>query len=535
MTEELYVLPASFGQRRLWLAEQTQPNTPLYTMSTALRLRGELDVSALSRAMTDVVTRHEVLRSVLRLGGAEVTQVVRAAEPVKITVTEVDGGLDAAVAEAGRLALHPFDLGAGPLLRTHLLRVAQDDHILQIVMHHSVVDGESTRVLLHELTTLYAAHRDGTTSSLAELPLQYADFAVWQQQQLDSGVLDDQVEYWRERLAGVKELRLPTDHPRPVSPTFAAATAPIKVPAIAVRQLKALAGQGTTAPMVALAAYAVLLSRWSGQDEVVVAVPVAGRSEVELEPLVGFFVNTVAVRVDLSGDPSFGDVLAQVRDRCVEAYAKADVPFEFLVERLRPDRRAGLLPLAQTMLTVQSTAVSEAVGIPGATVTPITMAQNHLVFDVKLDVSEQDDALTGVLVARTELFDEQTIELAARSFANVLRAAATAPGAAVSSLPCPIASARRVSDVDTEVVAEAAAPQGESGGVPNSPAEHLLTRLWREVLELDGVGVDDEFYASGGNSLRAVRIVMQAREVGVELPMNVLLGEHTIRQLAAAL
>ncbi|MEW2501001.1 condensation domain-containing protein [Amycolatopsis sp. NPDC047767] len=532
MTDELYVLPASFGQRRLWLAEQARPDTSLYTMSTALRLRGALDVSALQRALTEVVSRHEVLRSVLRLTGTEVSQVVRAPEPLKITVVEVGGGMDAVVAEAERLAAVPFDLGAGPLLRCHLLRAGEDDHVLQLVVHHSVVDGESTQVLLAELTALYAAFVEGTEPELPELPLQYADYALWQQGRLDSGALDEQLEYWRERLAGLGELRLPADHARPATPTFASTTAPVKIPAAAIRRLREAVGAGVTAPMIALAAYAVVLARWSGQDDVVVAVPVGGRTEVELEPLIGFFVNTVAVRVDLSGDPSFEAVLRQVRDASVAAYARADLPFEHLVEQLQPERRAGVLPIAQTMLTVQPSAVAGGFAIPGVAAEPVALAQDRLVFDVKLDVAELDDALSGVLIGRTELFDPDTIALAARSFTNVLRSAATAPGTAVSALPCPIAGRTGVSTVE-----EAAAPvaAGTGDGTPASPAEHLLVRLWREVLELDEVGVDDEFYASGGNSLRAVRIVMQAREVGVELPMTVLLGEHTIRQLAAAL
>ncbi|MEV4603150.1 condensation domain-containing protein [Amycolatopsis sp. NPDC049253] len=532
MTEELYVLPASFGQRRLWLAEQTRPDTSLYTMGTALRLRGALDVPALERALTEVVARHEVLRSVLRLTGAEVSQVVRAPEPVKITTVEVGGGLDAVVAEAGRLAAVPFDLGAGPLLRCHLLWVGDDDHLLQLVVHHSVLDGESTQVLLGELTTLYRAFVEGTEPELPELPLQYADYALWQQGRLDSGALEDQLAYWRGRLAGAEELRLPADHPRPAVPTFASATAPVRIPAAAIRRLRETVAAGVTTPMIALAAYAVVLARWSGQDDVVVAVPVGGRTEVELEPLIGFFVNTVAVRVDLAGDPSFEAVLRQVRDASLAAYAHAELPFEHLVDQVRPDRRAGVLPIAQTMLTVQPTAVSGGFAVPGVRAEPVPLPQDRLVFDVKLDVAEQDDALTGVLIGRTELFDPETIALAARSFTNVLRSAATAPGTAVSALPCPIAGRAGVT-----TVAEPAAPAaaGDGDGTPSTPAEHLLAGLWREVLELAEVGVDDEFYASGGNSLRAVRIVMQAREAGVELPMNVLLGEHTIRGLAAAI
>lgn len=526
MTEDLYVLPASFGQKRLWLLEQVQPDTPLYTMAAALHLRGPLDTEALNRALTAVVERHEVLRTVLRLEGGDVVQVIRAPEPVAVEVSTVDGDVAAAVARAEELAAIPFDLAVGPLLRCHLLRLSEREHVLLNVVHHTVADGWSMGVLLNELITLYA----DPAAELPELTVQYADYSVWQQEQLDSGELDDQVEHWREELDGVQALRLPADHATPT--TFGAHTVPVEIPAAVVRQLRLVGPNGVTASMVAMAAYAAMLSRWSRQTDLVVGIPVAGRGEVELEPLVGFFVNTLPIRLDLGGDPTFLDLLTRVRDRCLTAYGNADVPFELLVEELKPDRRPGRLPLAQTMLAINNTTPPLATDVQGLAIEPVPLPAAFTHFDITADLSEHQDALTGTLSLSADLFTEDSATLAAKSLTTILRAAVISPGTRLADLPCPIADARPLDDAplpETPVTPQAVEVGDPS---PRTPVELLLTRLWAEVLEVDVVNVHQEFYASGGNSLRAVRVVMRAREMGVELPVELVLGEHTIRQLA---
>ncbi|MET7638014.1 condensation domain-containing protein [Streptomyces sp. NPDC005438] len=543
MTEELFALPSSFGQRRLWLVEQaTQGNTALYTMRAALRLRGRIDPDALRHALTTVVERHEVLRTVLRLNGTDIAQVVYAPGPVDLPVREVSGGLEGAVATADELSREPFDLAQGPLLRCTLLKLADDDHVLLALVHHSVCDGLSLRVLLHELTLLYAPSLAGTPHTLEELPIQYADYAVWQAEQVTSGELDGQLDYWGTRLAGVRDLRLPTDRRAGAHRDWTAVSAPVKVAAPVVRQLRlTTASTGVTATMVALAAYGVVLSRWSGQQDLVVGMPVAGRGDVALEALVGFFVNTLPVRLDLSGDPTFAELLGQVRDRCVEAYSNADVPFELMVERAHADRRAGRLPLAQTLLNVQQPAPLGLAEIAGVELEPVDLPDASLHFDVVADLSEKNDAIGGHVSLAADLFTEETARLVATSLTNVLRAAAAAPSTPVSALPCPVADAFAARD-RTEVEDppadeyEGAHPGGSapsSDGLPRTPAEHLLTQLWREALEAPRVGVHDEFYALGGNSMRAVRIVMAAREHGLELPLDRMLGRHTIHDLLA--
>jgi hypothetical protein len=531
LSQELYVLPAAFGQQRLWLLEQIHPETALYSEAIGLRLTGPLDPAALSAALTGIVERHEVLHTVLRLDGAEVAQVVLEPEPVKLAAEEIDGGLPAALAAAQELAGQPFDLAAGPLLRHRLLRVSPDDHLLVVVVHHAVSDGWSTGVMLGELTTRYAAAAGGDTAELPDLPVQYADFAAWQRQRWTDGELAGQLGYWRDHLSGVEPLRLPSDHRTATAGT--SVHADLRLPAAMVTQLRAVApDQDVTPFMVALTAYAVVLARWTRQDDVVIGLPFAGRSRPELEELVGFFVNTLPVRVDLTGHPGFLDLLGQVREGCLGAYLNAEVPFEMLVEELKPQRRAGQMPLAQTMLAVNNTPLPASVRVAGLTIEPVHVLQTQPQFAVTVDLTGTGDALTGAVVLDADLFAQETADLLAASIRSVLRGAAASPSTAVSALPCPIAEARAAAPEQEEPLTVRVAT---ADGTPQTPAEILLCRLWTEILELDTVGVDDEFYAKGGNSLRAVRVVMRAREMGLDVPMEQVLGDHTIRDLARAL
>lgn len=527
MTGEMYVLPASFGQERLWLLDRTQPGAPVHNISGVLRLRGPLEVDRLERCLDEVVERHEVLRTTLRLDGDGVAQAIRAGSDVRLERTEVVGGAADALGLAVAIEREPFDLGAGPLLRCHLLRLAAEDHMLVVVLHHAVSDGWSMGILLQELSARYAGRAEDVAPELA---VQYADYAVWQRELVDSDGLDTQLAYWRDRLAGAPPLRLPADHPGSVAPTYTAHVLPVEVPA---DQVWAARGQATSF-MVTLAAFAVVLARWSGQTDVLVALPVAGRAQVELEPLIGFFVNTLPLRVELTADMDFAALLEQVRVRCLEAYANADVPFELLVERLRPARRAGQVPLAQAMLALNNTPMPPLTAIPGVAAELVELPTTHVQFDVLVDLVETPAGLRGTVALHRDTFGPQTAELVAASLSAVLAAAATAPDTPVGALPCPIGAGRAwpgppVLAPDDPVAVES------TGEPPSTPAEHLLTRLWTEVLERESVGVTDEFYAQGGNSMRAVRVVTRARELGLELPIELVLGEHTIRDLAAAL
>lgn len=512
---ETFMLPASFGQERLWLHEQSGLREQIYNIAGGLRFRGALDVDLLRRCLSAIVERHEVLRTVFRLSGGEVVQVVAPSAEVDVRLVQASGDLDPVLRE---LSHEPFDLAEGPLFRCHLLDLGTGEHILYVVLHHIVSDGRSRDVLLGELSELYAAGEAGREPKLPELEIQYGDFAAWQRKVLESEALDDQLAHWRERLVGVPDLLLPQDHTRPPRPTYAVGSADVAVSAQVVERLHRAAG-GLTPFMIAVAGYAALLGRWSGQSSVVVAMPVSGREEPELQGLVGFFVNTVPVRIDLDGDPSLAELLRHTRERCLEAFANASVPFERIIDDVRPQRGGGRLPLARAWAVLQET-----VDMPPLFGRDVTLVlppgEEHSPFDVLLELWSEGGALTGRLSCAADAFTRGTARDLARTFEAIMQAPATTT---LAELPFLV----RQSDPVTEPEA-GRAPAGE----PDSAVEQLLARLWTEVLEVDDVSVEDEFYAAGGNSLRAIQVMTRAREHGVEVPVDTVLGEHTIRDLA---
>ncbi|HEU4593896.1 MAG TPA: condensation domain-containing protein, partial [Pyrinomonadaceae bacterium] len=337
--------PLSFAQQRLWFLDQLEPGSVAYNMPTALRLTGRLDVPTMERTFGEIVRRHEVLRTRFVEVDDSPVQVITPASEVSLPLTDLghlaEGEREA---EAQRLtqeeARRPFDLAAGPLLRAALLRLSEEEHILLVTMHHIVSDGWSMGVLVREMTTLYSAFTSGEESPLEELSIQYADYAAWQRQYLSGEVLDAQLSYWRTQLGGAPALlELPTDRPRPPAQTYRGARHSFTIPAELTSHLTALSQEeGCTLFMTLLAGWQALLSRYSNQEEVVVGTPIANRTRVETEGLIGFFVNTLALRTDLSGEPSFRELLGRVREVTLGAYAHQEVPFERLVEELQPER-----------------------------------------------------------------------------------------------------------------------------------------------------------------------------------------------------
>ncbi|GGL99295.1 condensation domain-containing protein [Micromonospora yangpuensis] len=538
MSDDAYLLPASFGQERLWLVEQLQPGSPLYHVPATARLRGPLDVAVLQRCLTEIVERHEALRTVLRMEQGAVCQLIRDSVPVPLEVVEPVDDASAAVAAAVR---EPFDVGVGPLIRCRLLRLAPQEHLLVIVVHHAVADGWSLGVLVRELGVLYAAHREGTPVEMPELAVQYADFAVWQRETAGSESLTRQLDFWRGQLAGAAPLRLPPDLPYPAEPQATAHTAVSRVPAEVLHRLRSGVDASVTDFMLMLTAYAVVLARWSGQPEVVVAVPVAGRDQAEVEPVIGFFVNTLPLRVPVGGTSTFRELLGEVRDRWLAALANAEPPYERIVEVAGVRRRAGRLPLARAMFGLNNTPFPRLGRMGDLTVEQVPVPVTHIEFDVLTELATENDTLVASFAVSADLFEQRTAELLARSFLDVLSAAADDPDLDTAALPCAITSAVGARgdgpgypEEPASTGAPAGAPSAGTGGAPQSPAEQLIARLWREVLDVAVVDVDDEFYARGGNSLRAVRVVMAARESGLSLPVEALMGEHTVRQLAAA-
>jgi amino acid adenylation domain-containing protein len=407
-------LPLSFAQRRLWLIDQLEPGRAAYNLAGALRIRGALDVPALERSLTEVVRRHEALRTRFASVDGEPVQVIEPAAPVPIPVVELTAGTEdereaALRALAGNEALRPFDLAAGPLLRSTLVRLADEEHALLFTMHHVISDGWSIGVLVREVSALYAAFTEGRAPSLPPLPVQYADYAAWQRARLAGPVLDAQLAYWREALAGAPpRLELPADRPRPPVPSDRGAAVPFALGAGTTRALRALSRrEGATMFMTLLAAWQLLLSRYSGQDDVLVGSPIAGRGHSEVEGLIGFFVNTLVLRADLSGDPPFRALLGRVREAALGAYAHQEVPFEKLVEELQPERSRAHTPFFQVMFSQQDAAPSS-LRLGPADVEALPLDAHAARNDLSLAVAEEDDALRGLLTYRTDRFDAAT-------------------------------------------------------------------------------------------------------------------------------
>ncbi|MEW5930499.1 MAG: amino acid adenylation domain-containing protein, partial [Gemmatimonadota bacterium] len=431
--------PLSFSQERLWFLHRMDPASPVYNIPVALRLSGALDGAALERALSEVVRRHETLRTVFAEADGVAVQVVRPAAGVRLPVTDLSAeDRDDAESEAARVAreeaARPFDLAAGPVFRASLLRLAGDEHVLLLTLHHVAGDAWSVGVLLGELAAAYRGE------SLADLPVQYGDFAAWQRAHLSGGVLDAQLAWWREHLAGAPAaLELPTDRPRLREQSHRGASHAFALPAELADAVSALARrEGATPFMVLLAAWQTLLARWSGQDDVVVGSPIAGRTRAETEGLIGFFVNTLALRTDLSGRPAFREVVARVREATLGAFAHQELPFERLVEELGVERDAGRNPVFQAMFALQNTPGAAEVGLGGVRARVEEPEAATAKFDLTLAMVERGGRLDAVLEYAKDLFDRATVERMADHLGVLLRSAVSdpdAPAAALALLP----------------------------------------------------------------------------------------------------
>jgi amino acid adenylation domain-containing protein len=433
-------LPLSFAQERLWFLEQMRPGTPLYNVPMGLWMRGTLDVSALRRALDELARRHESLRTVFRAPHGSPVQEVLPAAPVEtcfLDLTRVAAGAreGAALRAAADGAERPFDLAAGPPLRASLLRVAPDEHLLVLVVHHVVSDLWSVGILFRELSALYGAGVRGEPSPLPGPRLQYADFAVWQREWLRGEALERQTAYWRGRLAGAPPLELPTDRPRPAVQGSGGAVHRFHVAAPLAAELRALAGrEGATLFMVLLAAFDVLLSRYADQEDVLVGSPVSGRSHEELEGVVGFLTNTLVLRARLPRGLGFGGLLGQVRETLLDAYAHQDLPFEKLVEELGTDRSLDRSPLFQVLFTLQN-APGGPLSLAGLELEPVGLASGTSKFDLTFLAREAEGGVAVAVEYATALFDPATVGRMAEHFGVLLEGAAADPARPVHALP----------------------------------------------------------------------------------------------------
>src|SRR2546429_8427072 len=464
--------PLSFAQQRLWFIDQLEPQSALYNIPLALRLTGTVHLSALQQAFNEIIRRHEVLRTTFASIDGEPLQVISPILPLSLPVIDLSHpAADERETEARRLSSHeaqqPFDLAHGPLFRIQLLRLSPTEHILLCTMHHIVSDGWSMGILIREVAALYEAFPQDQPSPLPELAIQYADYALWQREWLSGEVLELQLSYWRAQLAGAPAvLELPTDRPRPAVQSFRGSAHQIQLSAELTEDLRKLSRQeGVTLFMTLLSAFSLLLSRMSGQEDIVVGTPIANRTRMETESLIGFFVNTLVLRTKIEARESFRELMRRVREVTLGAYSHQEVPFEKLVEELQPERDLSHSPLFQVMLVLQN-APREALRL-GELELRVTGASNETAkFDLTLELAESRGGLTGTIEYSTDLFDGETIERLSNHFQTLLEAIVREPEQTVSELEL-LTSAERA-----QLIVEWNQTAGED------PAEQCLHELF---------------------------------------------------------
>jgi amino acid adenylation domain-containing protein len=593
-------LPLSFAQERLWFVDRMEVGSATYHMPLFARLEGELDEAALRRTLDELVRRHESLRTSFPLVDGLPVQRVAPPAPVELYTHDFSAFRDdEREEEAAQLirehARIPFTLETGPLFRVDLARLGEQSHLLLLTLHHVIADGWSLDLLWRELATLYGAFSRGEPSPLAEPPVQYGDFAAWQRAWLAGEVLERQLAYWRRALQGAPPLlRLPTDRPRPEVQTHRAATEIAVLPREAADAVQALARrEGATLFMVLLAALDVVLSRLSGDAEVVVGTPIAGRTRAETERVVGLFLNSLALRVDLSGDVDFAGLLRRVRDTTLDAYAHQDVPFEAVLEEIHPERTLDRTPIFQVMLNLANFAAEAGEGmaaLPGLQIYGVErdgpLASK---FDITLYAGEIPDGVVLQLVYNPDLFDAPRMRALLAQVGGVLEQAAEDPARPLSALSLAVDGGAAPAAADRAVRTPAGAPAGigELGEVwargadgewrptgergrpdpdgtvalaatedaaapaaaPTEAAasteardaaeptetESVVLEIWRDVLKVAEVGLHDDFFDLGGHSLLGVRLMaLVKKRLKVALPLTTLFAHPTPAGLAGA-
>ncbi|WP_201376287.1 non-ribosomal peptide synthase/polyketide synthase [Ktedonobacter robiniae] len=443
-------VPLSFAQQRLWFLEQLAPNGVAYLIPSAQRVRGPLQVAAFERSVQEVVWRHESLRTTFQWEGSEPVQEVAERRAVRLPVFDLSGlGEGERAREAQRLGQEekrqPCDLSGGPLWRVQMVRLGAEEHVLLLTMHHLISDGWSMQVLEREIAQGYRARVEGREVAQAPLPIQYADYALWQRNWLQGEVLEEQLTYWRTQLADAPSLEFPTDYPRPPVKTTNGALESIHLSDALRDSLLAVSKQeGVTLFMLLLAAFQVLLMRYTGQKDISVGTPIANRTREEVEHLIGFFINTLVIRSDLSGDPTFSELVAQVREAALGAYTHQDVPFEQLVEVLRPERDLSRSPLFQTMFTLQE--IPEAPAENAATgihLSRFGSGQSSTKFDLSFSITRHAGGLACTMAYNTDLFARSTMQRLLNHWQTLLEGIVARPGQAISALPLLTAQERQ--------------------------------------------------------------------------------------------
>jgi amino acid adenylation domain-containing protein len=529
-------VPLSFAQQRLWFLDRFDAGTTAYTILSAVQLTGLLNVTALHGSLKTIVQRHEALRTTFaedRQTGQPV-QVITPSLSLALPLVDLQElPADTRLAEARRLALlearQPFDLQHGPLIRARLVRLDDTEHLLVLTIHHSVADGWSMGVLFDELAACYAAATSGEDATLPDLPIQYADYAHWQRQQLQGAALEAQLDYWRAQLADAPPvLELPTDRPRPARQTSNGARYDLLLPQRLADALTALSQQeGTTLFMTLLAAFDVLLQRYSGQHDIVVGSPIAGRTQHETKNLIGCFVNTLVLRTRLDGNPTFRELLSRVREVCLGAYAHQDLPFEQLVEALQPQREPSYTPLFQVLFVLQNIP-AEVAEMAGVQIQRFIVATQTTTFDLTLTLEETTDGLKSTLIYNTDLFDSATIERMAQHWETLLTGIAATPDLQIADLPLLTMAERQQIVLDWNATGQEYAH--------DRCLHHLFEAQAARTPDAVAVVFGDQRLTYGELDRRANQLAHYLRKLGVEPEVSVaLLAERSLDLLVGLL
>ncbi len=544
-------LPLSFPQERLWFLDQLQPGSSSYNIPMAFRVTGTLNVPALEQSLNEIVQRHEALRTTFAVVDGQPVQVI--APVLNSTIAVVDlrelpraerqiQGLELATKEAQRA----FDLSQGPLLRATLLQLDENEHVMILTVHHIVFDGWSAGLLFQELAVLYEAFSTGKPKTLPELPIQYPDFAVWQRQWLQGEFLESLLSYWKQLGSGLTVQHLPIDRPCSVQ-TGRSACQNLVLSETLTRTLKALSRrEGVTLFTTLLAAFKVLLYCYTNQDDIFVCTPTANRNRTEAKGLIGYFVNLLVLRSDLSGNPSFRELLHRMRKVISGAFAHQDLPVQQLVDCLNLSHT----PLSQVMFVFQNVP-RQPLELTGLTVSSLDVDNGAADFDLSLSMQEEAGNLTGVLKYNTDMFNDTTITQMLKQFQILLESIVDNPEQTLSSLPLLSETERHQQDeklssdqarLELERVYTCLQQPLLGMGThveyvaPRDSLELQLSKLWEDVLGIEPIGVKDNFFELGGQSLVAVRLFMQIEKTfGKNLPLSTLFQAPTVEQQASIL
>lgn len=537
-------VPLSYAQQRLWFMSRLDSGGTTYTVPWALRLTGPVDPDALRAALADLVERHEPLRTLHPdFQGTPYQRILtpEAGRPDLAVVQTTEAELPALLTAAARSR---FDLSTETPLRATLYTLSADSHVLLLLAHHIAVDGWSMAPLMRDLAAAYAARAGGDTLQRPQLAVQYADFAQWQRELLGSAgepgsPMSRHIAFWREALAGAPdELPLPADRSRPAEPSGDGDRAALTINAdLHVRLAGLAADSRVTLFMVLQAGFAALLTRFGSGTDIVLGTPVAGRGDSRLDDLVGFFVNSLTLRTDTSGNPTFRELLDRVREFDLAAYAHQDVPFDVLVDALTPKRSLARHPLFQVVLAFTGHSAQPELSLPGLGVSVETVETGAARFDLSLYLSERRHAdggpagIDGIVEYSTDLFDAATAERLARGLVRFLSAVAADPGVRIEDVDLAGDDERRPLREPQHTQPETLpAPAAQE---PASPAERVLAALFGELLNLSHVPLDEDFFALGGDSISSIRLVSRAAEAGVVISARDVFKHQTVRELAA--